>query len=221
MFCPKCGNKVKEDAVFCENCGAKVYENVGHQTSMQHLPGGNRKTVDAVTPLTAGDSSIDSVEMVVSIEKVEGRAYAKIKSPVVVDNIKIGEVPNGETATYKISSGQHCIKIGAVCIWVDIPQGNAFINLNFKWGPKVKPEIVCQQERFVTRSSEMDSNVERQIGLEYAPACALMGFFVPLVGVILFFSLKKTYPKVAKIAGFSALVGGVIYIIFRIFISLS
>lgn len=37
MFCPKCGNKVNEDAAFCGNCGAKVYESVECKTSTQPM----------------------------------------------------------------------------------------------------------------------------------------------------------------------------------------
>lgn len=218
MFCPFCGAEVGKEAKFCNSCGknlttaevqetlssAKVYENVERQTLMQSISKGNHEALGV-----AKGNHIDSVEMVVSIEKVEGKAYSKTKASIWVDNIEIGTVPNGETATYKISSGQHCIKIGIVSAWVDIPQDIALINLSFKWGPKTKPEIVCQQQHLVTAASIDEHNIV----LFYA----LASFFVPLAGMILYIRERKIYPKSAKAAGISAIVGclvcAVIYII--------
>lgn len=50
---------------------AKVHENVEHQATTQSLAKVDHETAGVVTPLAEGDSSIDidSVEMVVSIER--------------------------------------------------------------------------------------------------------------------------------------------------------
>ena len=215
MFCNKCGNKLEENAIFCGNCGAKVYKKNEFQTSMQPLPKINHETAGVATPLTAEDLSIDSVEMVVSIEKAAGRAYSKIRVPVLVDNLEMGKVLNGEISTYKISSGSHCIKIGSVRIWVNIPQGATLINLNFKWGPNVKPEIVCSQDRFVTKLSEIEGKTERQLCILYA----IISCLIPIAGAIGFFSFKKTYPKVAKIAGIFTIIGLVVNAILIVLVS--
>lgn len=199
MFCGQCGNKLEEDAIFCPYCGTKVYENDECQTSTQSPPKIIRETIEAAVPLTGAYPFGNTVTMVVSIENIEGRS-SKNKMAVLVDNQHIGEVLNGETATYKIVSGTHCIKIGTklgMCsIFVNIPPGTAYINLNYKWGAllEVKPEIVCQQENFVTKVSEIDSDSERQIGL----FCAILGVSCGLISLIWFFPLRKIYPEAAK-----------------------
>ena len=40
---------------------------------------------------------------------------------------------------------------------------------------------------------------------------ALLGFFFPLVGLILFFVLKNIRPKTSKTVGISALIGAILF----------
>lgn len=149
MFCHKCGNQISEGAAFCHKCGTKtVVDEPTQQVS-----------VSPPTTLPAEpqpQSSVDSIELFVSIAKVEGRAFSKLKFPVFIDNTQIGELPNGGTSAYKITSGQHCIKIGSTSIWINIPKGSNPITLNLQWGVNIKPEIVCPQSHLVTKPSETE-----------------------------------------------------------------
>lgn len=194
MYCSKCGTKAIDGALFCQKCGAKLVRDSEREVTNQTSTKANTETNSGTIHQTDVDMYGDPVEMVIFIAKVEGKQYSKWKFSVLIDNIPIGTVPNGETITYKIPMGQHCIKIGAACIWVNIPKDNVLINLNFKWGPNVKTEIICQQNHLVTKASEIEkitfkafvkaffknSPVSCIVGL----VCALLGIGVLLYGFV-------------------------------------
>lgn len=105
MFCFKCGNKVNKDAAFCANCGAKIPENPECKIQTQFLSKVNHVTAGEGSDIFAGgDSSADSVELVVSVEKVEDQRLAKVKFPLFIDDIPIDELSNGQEETFLLMS---------------------------------------------------------------------------------------------------------------------
>jgi hypothetical protein len=187
MFCHKCGNKVNEGADFCHKCGAKM---VADQSTQQAAEA-QQSTVGAVltaTPQLADIKTSDnSIELVVIGAKVEGQVYEKYIFHVLIDGIKVGQLSNGGTLTHKITPGQHCVKIGRTRIWIDVPRGNAPVMLNWHWGENIKPEIVCSQSHFVTKSSETTSFLKslNAVGMA-AITCVALGIVGVIVGFLLF-----------------------------------
>ncbi len=57
----------------------------------------------------------------------------------------------------------------------------------------------------------MESTIEQRVSVEETPKGSnwwgVLGFFIPLVGLILFLVWKATNPKSAKAAGIGALIG--------------
>lgn len=168
MFCPKCGNKVNEDAKFCRYCGTKL--------SFKEK----------------GDPDIDrmfetSTELVISIAKVEDRRAAKWKFPLFIDDIPIDELSNGQEAIYKIQPGEHCIQIGIesnlVRIWILASRENSLIQLNYIWGINSMRDIVCLQPQAVTKPSEIE-----KFSIKNMPPMSKIGlacFALGLVGLLL------------------------------------
>lgn len=196
MFCPFCGAETGKEAKFCNKCGKDL------TTAGAHLSG-SKVNHETMVGVAKGDSSVDSVEMVISVEKVKGKNGSKMRVAVFVDNISRGTVLNGENAAYKISPGRHRIKMGMNSVEIDIPQDTVLINLSYRWGPNIKPEIVCQQQHLVTAASIDDRSTVLMN--------AIVGVLIPLSGLILYIRQRKTYPKCAKAAGIGALVGVVVY----------
>lgn len=66
----------------------------------------------------------------------------------------------------------------------------------------------------------MESTIEQRVDVENAQQgsnwWSVLGFFIPLVGLILFLVWKTTNPKSAKAAGIGALVSVVINLLFLI-----
>lgn len=147
MFCHKCGARIADGAAFCHKCGTKAActDTASAITSLD-----DPKTIPNTEQLA------DPVEMTISIKKVEGRAYSKFRFAILVDGAPIGELSNGETSTYIMQPGQHCIKIGVACIWIHVPRENIPITLNFVWGPNVRHEITCHPSQIVTKPSEIE-----------------------------------------------------------------
>lgn len=183
MFCSKCGTKAIDGARFCQKCGAILLKDSERQMTNQSSSKTNRESDDETIYRTGADIHTNSVEMVISIAKVEGKEYSKWKFSVLIDNTPIGTVLNGQTFTCRISEGQHCIKIGAACIWVNIPKENTLINLNFNWGPNVKTEIICQQNHLVTKASEIEKLTLKE-ALKIAPVSCIIGLVCVILGII-------------------------------------
>lgn len=139
MFCHECGIKTADDAMFCHNCGTKVADTDAVQ---------QESIVTRENP--------DSVQMVISIDKAAGKAYSKFTFPVFVDGNLMGDLANGQTAAYMISPGQHLVKIGGFIIGIDVPAGDASVELDFHWGGNSKPEIVCHQGQWVSKPCERE-----------------------------------------------------------------
>ena len=178
MFCIKCGNKALEEAEFCPKCGAKII----NDESVKQPP------VEPVSrrPITTVQNTNDFAELVVTSVKVEGQPDS-IKFDVILDGIKIGRLSNGGTSTYKITPGQHCVKIGRCSICIDIPKGNTPVTLRWKWGGDYlfKPEIVCNQAHLVTKPSEIEKmNSLGKAGI----GCIVAG----IIGVIIGFLLNES-----------------------------
>ena len=183
MFCSKCGNKVEEDAVFCGKCGAKVHENFEGQTQMQSLSKVNHETAGGSGTIDGGDSSVDSVEMVVSIEKIEDQGLSKVKFPLFVDGVPLGELSNGQEETYRIQLGDHCIQIGfkgenPVHIWIRATRDSTPIYLNYIWRVKNKRDIICLPPQIVTKPSERGKG---SLNVLLSIVCSVLG----LAGFIL------------------------------------
>lgn len=157
MFCSRCGTQIPEGAAFCHKCGTKiVYAAAAQQASIisqEDLELGNDNTLMQEKNTEA---PLDSVKMVISIDKVTGKAYSKFTFSVFVDGILVGDLANGQTAVYKISAGQHLIKIGGFFIGIDVPKGDSTIELDFHWGANIKPEIICHQSQWVSRPCERE-----------------------------------------------------------------
>jgi hypothetical protein len=68
----------------------------------------------------------------------------------------------------------------------------------------------------------MESTIEQRVSVEETQKgsnwWSVLGFFIPLVGLILFLVWKTTNPKSAKAAGIGALVSVVINLLFLILI---
>lgn len=185
MFCHKCGNQIADGAAFCHKCGTKIVVD----ESVQQV------SVSPPTTLLAQpkpQSSIDSIELFISIAKVEGRAFSKLKFSVFIDNTQIGELPNGGMSAYKITPGQHCVKIGSTIIWINVPKENNPITLNLQWGVNIKPEIVCPQSQLVMKPSETEKITMQAMFKNLNSAgitglvCIVLGAIGFIVGLMLF-----------------------------------
>lgn len=173
MFCPKCGNKVKDDAKFCHYCGTKL-----------SFKAGGDPDIDGMFE--------DSTELVISIAKVEDRRVAKWKFPLFIDDIPIDELSNGQEAIYKIQPGEHCIQIGiesnSVRIWILTSGDNYPIRLNYVWGVvNSMRDIVCLPPQVVTKPSEIE-----KFSIKNMPPMSKIGlacFALGLVGLLLAYLL--------------------------------
>lgn len=192
MFCHKCGNQVADGAAFCHKCGTKVI----YKKPIQHSVDTFSATIDAGNdgPELSQDetkSFTEPVELIVSIAKVEGRAYLKVSFAVFIDDNSVGELANGETSILKITPGQHCVKIGVARIWITAPDSSTPVNLNFKWGPDVQHEIVCQQAHLVTKPSVREKVTIQTvfkslpIGIVAGLVCTILGAIGFIVGLLL------------------------------------
>lgn len=208
MFCTKCGTGLPEDSGFCHKCGAKVvYADTTAQSvltveQLQQMPAVPIQM--AVPPMVATqqtdtETSVNTVELVVTGVKLKGPAFMHGNLDILIDGTKIGELSNGGRSTYKIIPGQHTVKIVRSSIWIDVPNGNAPITLKWQWGENDHPEIVCNQADLVTKPSETEKmNIQallkslNSIG-KAGLGCIVLGAIGIIVGFLLFPSFSGSY----------------------------
>lgn len=135
MFCRKCGNLLSNEIKFCPNCGEKVLE--------------LNATITA------------SVELRVTSNGVDNEIFSNMRFDIFVDDIHIGNVLGKGTTVYKITPGQHYIKIGIANIYINIPKEEVAVTLFFIWGSNIEQKIICQQGQFVTKFSEPETIISQ------------------------------------------------------------
>ena len=165
--------------------------------------------------MTTVQNTNDSVELVVTSVKVEGKPYSKFMFEVFVDDTQIGQVSNGGTSTYKITPGQHCVTIGRCSIGIDIPKGNAPVTLNWQWGigASVKPEIICEQAHLVTKPFEIvKMTAQNKIGFA-GLACVVLGFIGIILGFMFSSSSSGSYVSAEEHLLISAVMDFALYFI--------
>ena len=176
MFCSKCGNTLANDSDFCSKCG------------MQIMPTNSEPN----SSLTDSMPQTDSMQLIITIGKAMAAGLSNLIFHVFIDGAKVGEILNGETASYKISPGEHIIKIGACSIGIRVPSiGNPPVVLLLKWGLDIKPEIVCHQQQIVTQPSVVDkvkATTQTKLGYFFA-GFGIIGF---VVGLLIFQTLEGT-----------------------------
>ena len=180
MFCHKCGTQIADGAAFCYKCGTKVvYEDIDFRKS--DLPQGSElmgtpisKSVETTTPTVEmtpqpeprqssvwepcakEESGQSSVELVVTCAKLKGFFPGSV-FPLLVDNVQVGELPNNGTFTSRIVPGSHQVKIGLICIEINVPEDVAAVTLHFQYSQdKSSLEFVCDQDQLVTEPSHME-----------------------------------------------------------------
>lgn len=138
MFCHICGTQIPEGAEFCHNCGTKVAKEVN--SAAIELNTNNMQAADLFVTYKA--DSIFNFSMVHDQEL-----------DVFVDNIKVGSVTYGETAVYKITPGQHHIKLGLIHIQIDAPEGRNPVRLTIRSiiqeGGVIEQQLICEPSHLV------------------------------------------------------------------------
>lgn len=96
------------------------------------------------------------VELVVTCAKLKGFFPGSV-FPLLVDNVQVGELPNNGTFTSRIVPGSHQVKIGLICIEINVPEDVAAVTLHFQYSQdKSSLEFVCDQDQLVTEPSHME-----------------------------------------------------------------
>lgn len=192
MFCHKCGTKIADDATFCHKCGTKVVNmDATKQVPIVSQENLNSENVYTLLSKKNTETLLDSVKMVISIDKVTGKAYSTYTFPIFVDGIQIGDLANGQTTAYRILPGHHLIKIAAFVIGIDVPKGDASVELDFHWGENVKPEIICHQSHWVSKPCEKEKIPVRAMfesintGIKVGLVCSAIGWIGFVIGAIL------------------------------------
>jgi len=192
MFCHKCGAQIADDAIFCHKCGTKViYADSVPQMSTAYNENLDSGSTQTLVPQETTETFPNSLKMVIYADKVAGKMYSKFTFSVCVDGTPVGDLANGQTATYKITSGQHLIKVGVAVIGIDVPNGETSIELDFHWGANITQEIVCHQTQWVSKPSENEKvSVQTELkkvnkGIKAGLVCIAVGVIGSIIGAIL------------------------------------
>lgn len=159
MFCHQCGAQIAEGAAFCHKCGAKVGVDVSD------VPAESK-----VTDLKANIDIVITFNVRGGLNKL---MFKGVKMNVLIDNLQIGALSYGETVTDKIAPGQHCIIMGAMWIWIDVPEGCTPIQLATQMITQEdgtsKYQLVCEPSHLVIPPPS--GSLPELGGLPYCPSC--------------------------------------------------
>lgn len=173
MFCHKCGANISDDARFCGKCGTSVSSDDNevslaaeapmadtlheaaktlHDTNAPELTDTPRND-EPQAAITTKDINSDDNPVKLIIENVKGIAFFPTAAVnVSVDNVKLGNLSEYGTSSFKIPRGKHSLTIGTRTIWVNIPKDTDSVQMTFKWNRLGDPIIICGQSEIIIQS---------------------------------------------------------------------
>lgn len=137
------------------------------------------------TPIQDVSASVDFVKLVITCGKDLSDEFSGLKFDVLINGNKKGDLHNGETVTYEVLPGEHSVKIGACSIGINIPTVSESVELFFKWGIDIEPEIVCHQHNLVTIPSVVE-NAKQTVGGKVGSSFIVIGLIGVISGIVLF-----------------------------------
>ncbi len=223
MKCNNCGNEILENSKFCSNCGTPVSVVQNNEEPVQSISNENSQNLS--------NNNENSIE---NIETVESSAFVSSNNDIpntnleqAVDNNINNQVNDQlETNDFTNTNEESVINKGLNQSVEESITSNTQINSIQSDTNKVNEQPIVYEQpstNIVNNNEEnnstniiSDNNTsissnkkEKTIGY------AILGFLLPLVGLIVFFVIRKNKPKSAK----ASLIGAIISFVLSIIIS--
>lgn len=216
MKCNNCGNEILENSKFCPNCGTpvsvvqnndEIKKTISNENS-QNVSNNNENSIDNIETVESSafvnsnnDISNNNIEQVVD-NNINNQTDVQLQTnDSVINNGLNQSVEEPITSNTEINSIQpNTNQVNEQPIVYEQPSTN-IVNNNKE---KNSTNIISDNNASISSNKK-----EKTIGY------AILGFLFPLVGLIVFFVIRKNKPKSAK----ASLIGAIISFVLSIIIS--
>ena len=208
MKCNNCGNEILENSKFCPNCGTPVsvvqnneepVQSISNENS-QNLSNNNENSIENIE--TVESSAFVSSNNDISNNNINNQTDVQLQTnDSVINNGLNQSVEEPITSNTEINSIQpNTNQVNEQPIVYEQPSTN-IVNNNKE---NNSTNIISDNNASISSNKK-----EKTIGY------GILGFLLPLVGLIVFFAIRKVKPKSAK----ASLIGAIISFVLSIIIS--
>ncbi len=216
MKCNNCGNEILENSKFCPNCGTpvsvvqnndEIKKTISNENS-QNVSNNNENSIDNIETVESSafvnsnnDISNNNIEQVVD-NNINNQTDVQLQTnDSVINNGLNQSVEEPITSNTEINSIQpNTNQVNEQPIVYEQPSTN-IVNNNKE---NNSTNIISDNNASISSNKK-----EKTIGY------VILGFLLPLVGLIVFFAIRKDKPKSAK----ASLIGAIISFVLSIIIS--
>lgn len=198
MKCNICGNNVADNTVFCPYCGSAI-----KRQEENNMPVGNQNIVNESVAV----STVQNVNVTPEISSNDSVNFNQ--NNMYNQNIVSGSVTNEPTVEQNFNTPNTNTEVNS---WMSV--GNSQNN------PINQNNNVNNLEGYQTITTNLGNNINTNNNVytnspmvdpvfnddKVNIGLAILSWFIPLVGIIFFFTKKKTSPKTSKVCGIVALI---------------
>ena len=195
MKCNICGNEVTDNIVFCPFCGSAIKKQEQNTNFQENINEINNEVLN--------EPSIDT--NLTANQNIE-----------VNTNLNTSEELKIETNEPILSEAEHTYNEASNTIESPTTNESYTVNQN--------PYNIENRQNYVQTNYNVNNYNQEQIqdmsADKVSVGLAILSWFIPLAGIILFFTKKKTSPKTSKVCGIVALIAIVLSSVVLIFTGL-
>lgn len=190
MKCNVCGNGVADNTTFCPYCGSAIKREVNNEQSSNI----NEIGVNNLEVSASDNQNINS-----NAEENNMSVEQNISAEPINDEVSQHQINN--TVNYDANNMYNMQNYQSV----DTQTGYGYNASNYNNQYNINSNVPNYNNSYNMNDNPVEDKAN--VGL------AILSWFIPLVGIILFFTKKKTSPKTSKVCGLVALIAIVLSII--------
>ena len=195
MKCNICGNEVTNNIVFCPYCGSAIKKQEQNTNFQENIMEINNEVLNEPS-INQGLNTNQNIDINTNLntgEVLDSEVNEPVLSEVEPTYNEVSNNIESPTTNESYAANQNPY---------NIDNGQNYVQTNYNVN-------TIQQEQIQDTSADKVS-----VGL------AILSWFIPLAGIILFFTKKKTSPKTSKVCGIVALIAIVLSSVVLIFTGL-